>query len=141
MVSIPTFVCMSTHRAWALMRAEARGPSATLIASTSFSLQNWARSRICPGSAPFGGSSSTETTNCFSSFRARADFCARSTGVGASRARVGGRTVTSARLGWSMRTDRTRFLMCAGAAAAAANEDAPAESEAPRRDAMYPAQR
>ena len=36
---MPTLPCSSTQRDWALMRAEARGPSATLMASTSFSLQ------------------------------------------------------------------------------------------------------
>ena len=113
-VSTPTVVCMSTQRAWALMRAEARGPSATLIAATSCSLHMDARSRVGPGSAPRGGSSSTETTNCFPILRARAVFSSRGMGTGASLGRLGARTSTASRSGWRIFTDRTRFLMCSG---------------------------
>jgi hypothetical protein len=67
-----------------------------------------------PGSAPFGGSSSTETTNFFPILRARGLFSSRGTGAGASFAIAGGSTVTTSRAGWSMRTERTRLRMCAG---------------------------
>src|SRR6476619_5356954 len=80
MESTPTSFCNSTHSDCALMRAEARGPSATLMASTSFSLQYCARSMMRPGSAPFGGSRSTETTNCLPSLRASGLFVARARG-------------------------------------------------------------
>ena len=96
------------------MRAEARGPSATLIASTSFSLQYCARSMMRPGSAPLGGSSSTETTNFLPILRPSGLFSSRPMGVGASFAIVGGRTVTTSRAGCSMRTERTRLRMWAG---------------------------
>jgi hypothetical protein len=114
MVSIPTLACMSTHSEPALIRAEARGPSATLMASTSFSLQYWARSMMRPGSAPLGGSSSTETTNRLPILRPSGLLSSRAMGAGASFSMAGGSTVTTWRAGCSMRTERTRFLMWAG---------------------------
>src|SRR5438552_253367 len=114
MVSSPTLLCSSTQSDCALMRAEARGPSATLMTSTSFSLQYCARSRICPGSAPLGGSSSTETTNFFPSLRASGLLSSRGMGCGASLGRAWGSRATASRAGRTMRTERTRLRMWAG---------------------------
>ena len=131
----PPCVCMRTHRAWALMRAEARGPSATLIASTSLLLAELGAARGSrPGSAPLGGSSSTETTNCFPSLRASADLLlARDRGgrlLGARRAAGPSRPP---RAGCSMRTERTRFLMWAGVVPQQPPTTVtPARDEAPR---------
>ena len=114
MVSIPTLFCSSTQSDCALIRAEARGPSATLMASISFSLQYWARSMMRPGSAPLGGSSSTDTTNCFPSLRASGLLSSRGIGAGASLARAGASSVTTSRAGCPIRTERTRFRMWGG---------------------------
>ena len=105
---------MRTQSDCALMRAEARGPSATLMASISFSLQYCARSMMSPGSAPLGGSSSTETTNFLPSLFASGLFSSRGMGGRASLAATGGTMVTTWRAGCTMRTERTRLRMWAG---------------------------
>ena len=110
-------LCSSTHSDCALMRAEARGPSATLMASTSFSLQYCARSmmRAGVGALAAGRAPPRPRTSC--------PACApsglfSSRGIGRrrllARPRGGQRPSPPRAPGCTMRTERTRLRMWAG---------------------------
>src|SRR6185369_4626702 len=63
MASMPTSCCTSRDRAWLLMRAEARGLSGILIASTPTDFRKRAPSTSLRTSIPLGGTISTMVRN------------------------------------------------------------------------------
>ncbi|OQA06973.1 MAG: hypothetical protein BWY66_01597 [bacterium ADurb.Bin374] len=79
---MPTCCSISTASDIGLMRADARGPSGILIASTPASFSCRARSTVFSGSQPFGGVSSALTTNRFwAIFWANFDFASMGTAL------------------------------------------------------------